>query len=48
MKAPTKIADHKDAKATHKDQLSTTQAKKKRAPGKEPLRSAEALPPVKK
>jgi len=48
VKAPTKIAEHKDAKATHKDHLSATQAKKKQAPAKEPLRTAEALPPVKK
>ena len=48
VKAPTKIAEHKDAKATHKDRVSATQAKKKQAPAREPLRTAEALPPVKK
>lgn len=45
---PRKIADHKDAKATRKDHASATQAKKKQAPAQEPLRTAEALPPVKK
>jgi hypothetical protein len=44
-KAPTKIAVHKDGKATHP---SATQAKKKQAPAREPLRTAEALPPVRK
>jgi len=48
VKAPTKIAEHKDAKATPKDHVNATQAKKKQAPAKEPLRTAEALPPVKK
>ena len=45
---PTKIVEHKDAKATHKDRVSATQAKKKQAPAREPLRTAEALPPIKK
>ena len=44
----TKIAEHKDAKATHKDHASATQAKKKQGPVQEPVRTAEALPPVKK
>jgi|SRR6516225_3021698 hypothetical protein len=44
---PTKIAEHKDANRTHKNHVSTTQAKKKQPPAKEPLRTAEALPPVK-
>ena len=48
VKAPTKIAEHKNAKVRHKDQSSTTQADKKQAPGKEPLRTAEAMPLVKK
>jgi len=45
---PTKIAAHKDAKAIHKDHPSATQAKKKQAPAQEPLRTAEALLPVRK
>ena len=44
VKTPPKIAEQKDAKATHKDHVSATQAKKKQAPAKEPLRTAEALP----
>src|SRR5215469_3182947 len=48
VKAPTKIAEHEGAKATHKDHPSATQAKKKQAPAKDALRTAEALPPVKK
>jgi hypothetical protein len=48
VEAPTKIAEHKDAKATHKGHVSTTQAKKKQAPAREPLRTAEATPPIKK
>jgi hypothetical protein len=48
VKAPNKIAEHKDAKATHKDHVSATQAKKKQAPAQEPLRTADALPPVRK
>jgi len=45
----TKIAEHKVAKAIHhKDHPSATQAKKKQAPAQEPLRTAEALPPVRK
>ena len=46
--ATTKIAEHKNAKATHKDHPSATQAKKKQSPAQEPLRTAEALPPVRK
>ena len=45
VKTPTKIAGHKGAKATH---ASSTQTKKKPAPAQEPLRTAEALPPVRK
>ena len=48
VKAPTKIAEHKDAKATHKGRVSETQATKKQAPAREPLRTAEAMPPVNK
>jgi len=46
--APTKTTQHKDAKATQKDRASATQVKKKEVPAREPLRTAEALPPVKK
>ena len=46
--APKKITEHKDAKAAHKDHASATLMKKKQVPAQEPLRTAEALPPVKK
>jgi hypothetical protein len=45
VKTPTKIAEHKGAKPTH---ASSAQTKKKQAPAQEPLRTAEALPPVRK
>lgn len=44
----TKIAERTDARPTHKNHASATQAKKKQGPAQEPLRTAEALPPVKK
>ena len=49
--APKKITEHKDAgaaNAAHKDHASATQVKKKQVPAQQPLRTAEALPPVKK
>lgn len=46
--AAMNIAEHNDSKATHKDHASATQAKKKHATVQEPLRTAEALPLVKK
>jgi hypothetical protein len=46
--APAKIAAHKNAKATHKNHASATRVKTKQAPAPEPLRTAEALPQVKK
>ena len=45
---PAKIAEHKAANTIHKNHVSATQAKKKQQAAKEPLRTAEALPPVKK
>ena len=45
---PTKIATHKNAKATLKDHTSATQAKKKQPRAQEPLRAAAAPPPFKK
>jgi hypothetical protein len=46
--ALTKIAEHKEAKTIHKDQVSATQTKKKQAAAQQPVRTVEALPPVKK
>ncbi|HYV73917.1 MAG TPA: hypothetical protein VFB24_06645 [Candidatus Binatia bacterium] len=45
--APTKITEHKDAKANTKDHKSATRVKKKQMPAQQPLRTAEALPPKK-
>jgi len=45
VKAPTKITEHKDAKVTH---ASAAQTKKKKEAAQEPLRTAEAQPPVRK
>ena len=42
------IAQHKNPKATRKDQAHATQAKKKQAPAQEPVRTAEARPLFKK